>query len=147
MNHSEKLALREKNLERQRKSLEGSGRYVYQNNSDSMLSLPKPAYNDVKFVKGRGEFEGDSYFKRFVGPPSGMLKLMQIIEEETKKETILTEGINVTEKLILDQAPTITNEGTVEIVTQKLNESAPKDSKKVVLLNETPLDGIEIIKD
>lgn len=58
------------------------------------------------------------------------------------------------DKLIVEQPPTVTTEGTEEVTVtetpekkkKKLNEAQPAGDKSGdVLLNENPLDGVEII--
>jgi hypothetical protein len=78
----------------------------------------------------------------------------EISENEQKKEEIMSE------KLLLDQAPCITNQGTVEQVVVQPEESGivildnfkPKKNKKAkeqkineVLFNESPIEGIQIL--
>lgn len=78
----------------------------------------------------------------------------EISENEQKKEETMSE------KLLLDQAPCITNQGTVEQVVVQPEESGivildnfkPKKNKKAkeqkmneVLLNESPIEGIQIL--
>lgn len=78
----------------------------------------------------------------------------EILENEQKKEETMSE------KLLLDQAPCITNQGTVEQVVIQPEESGivildnfkPKKNKKnkeqkinEVLFNESPIEGIQIL--
>ena len=121
----------------------GTGHYIYQNKMDAHLTLPKPALDGRKVVPPKGRFEGDSYFMQLVRPPNGLLLF---IEEIKKEDTKMEE-----KKLILDQPDMVTEKGTVEHVldntvpVQKINDSVDNKKKPDVLLNEGPMDGIEII--
>ena len=56
------------------------------------------------------------------------------------------------QKLILDQPDTVTAKGTIEHVvdnnvpSQRINDSVDNNKKPDVLLNESPIDGLEIIQ-
>jgi len=140
-----------KDLQRARveSSLAGTGRYLYENNTDSDLSLPKPTQSGTKFIGPRKRFEGDSYYMKWVGHPMNLLRLIEkMVDVKEEKETIMQE-----KKLILDQPDTVTNQGKVEHVVddqtprQKLHDSTEAEGSKKpdVLLNESPVDGVEII--
>lgn len=123
-------------------NLRGTGLYIYENNTDGFLSLPKPAKNNIKVVPPRGRFEGDSYFMQLVKPPNNLLRFI----EEIKQENPMSQ-----QKLILDQPDQVTAKGTVEHVldnnvpVQNINDSVDNKQKPDVLLNEGPIDGVEII--
>jgi hypothetical protein len=122
---------------------EGTGHYIYENKTSGHLTLPKPAFDGRKVVPPRGKFEGDSYFMQLVRPPMGLLLF---IGEIKKEETEVKEN-----KLILDQPDKVTDKGTVEHIMdnntpiQRINDSVDNNNKPDVLLNEGPIDGIEII--
>lgn len=132
----------------------GTGIYIYENNTDGDLKLPKLTASGVKTVGPRKRFQGDSYFMNWVGSPMNLLRL---IEEVVPKKTTLeiAEEISLMShnKLILDQPDTITNKGKVEHVVndptsvQPINDSC-SGSKHAndILLTENPLDGVSIIK-
>lgn len=137
--------------QRAKESLSGSGVYIYENNSDGDLALPKPTQSGVRSVGPRKRFQGDSYYMKWVGPPMNLLRLIEEVLPQTKemdnKEKEMSE-----KKLILDQPDTINNQGKVEHILvdqtpqQSLNDSTNLDEKKPeVLLNESPIDGVEII--
>lgn len=164
MNRYERMMRHQQKVEA---SLKGSGLYVYENNSNSSLTLPKPLPDGRKEIGPREQFEGDSYYMMLVKPPLHMLRYIKeispaegslsvtnepvvetVINEETQKlenEVEMHSG----EKLILDQPDIVTNEGTVEhLVKQKggqLNDAQENELSKEILLNENPMDGVEII--
>ena len=137
-----KKLTKEQKLQRLKDNLSGSGLYIYENNTDGFLSLPKPANNGLRVVPPRGRFHGDNYFMQLVKPPLNLLRFI----EEIKEEKIMPE-----QKLILDQPDTVTAKGTIEHVVdnnvpvQKINDAVDNKSKPDVLLNEGPIDGVEII--
>lgn len=135
-------------------SLSGSGIYVYENNSNADLSLPKLTASGIRVVGPHKRFQGDSYFMSWVGPPMNLLKLVEVIvpqspQKFTNEESEKTE---MEKKLILDQPDIVTQNGKVEYVVsddpamKQLNDNVDT-TKKVpeVLLTEDPLDGVEII--
>jgi len=127
----------------------GKGYFLYENNTGGTLMLPKATSSGVKQIEapdprrpGSGRFQGDDYFMSLVR--NNMLRLIKTLRTPEQEEETMTE-----EKLILDQPVTITEAGEVEHVAadkpvQKLNET---DGEKApdVLLNENPMDGIEIM--
>ena len=133
---------REVNAARLAQSMGGTGLYIYENNTDSDLKLPKPAKNGLRTIGPRRRFEGDSYFLKWVGSP---LNLLRLIEEKVhNKENTMPD------KLILDQPDTVTSKGKVEHIVgdntmKPLNDSS-NQPKQEVLLNENPLDGVAIIR-
>ena len=132
-------------------ALKGEGLYVYRNATKADLVLPKPAKNGVKMIGPGKEFHGDSYFMQMV--KTNEVRLVRtLITPEEQKEIKMAE-----EKLLLDQPDTITTEGTVEHVIVKpelpLNEAKKPcccgggtcNENKEVLINEDPMDGVDII--
>jgi hypothetical protein len=151
-----RLSKYQKNIlrgERRHEQLHGKGMYVYQNNTSGDLFLPRPTKSGISRVALREEFQGDDYYMFMVR--NNELRLIRVIEQP-QAEQVLTEAteIPMEEKLITEQPPVVTNEGTVEFHThkpeekrQKLNENRPYQVPQPgdVLLNENPLEGIEII--
>ena len=123
----------------------GEGLFVFRNKQSGTLTLPKPTKSGIKTVPPDGEWQGDNYYMGLVKTNEASL-VRTILTPEQTKEMAMNE-----EKLILDQPETVTAEGTVEQVVekkpQKLNEAAPTDPKKDVLLTEDPMDGVEIISE
>ena len=166
LNRYEKKTLNAKILE---ESLHGEGLYLYENNSDAQLTLPRPTKSGLRIIGARAQFQGDNYYMQLVR--SGHLRFIKELESpeaqktnlESKEETevvaeteVATDQLNEVnmekeEKLILDQPETVTTEGTVENVAAKpeCSEGTKCDGKKPdVLLNEDPVDdGFLIIED
>jgi len=137
-------------------NLAGSGIFVFENNTNGHLTLPKPTNSGKRVIAPKEQFQGDSYFMGLVKAPNNLLKFIKTIAEKETNQTQTTSLVesNMNEqKLILDQPDRVTSEGTVEQIVakgpmQKLNDAAvneKKDMKKDVLLTEEPMDGIEII--
>ena len=125
--------------------IKGYGLYEYQNRLNATLGLPKPlADGKTKTIAAGGKFEGDDYFMYMVPTELRVLRVIIPADEERKKEMTMNN-----QKLILDQPETVTNEGVVEFVVSTdlpLNENDPKNqTKKEVLINEDPIDGVKII--
>jgi hypothetical protein len=144
-NKYEKKEIRRTNIE---KAMGGEGLYLYENNSDGDLTLPRPTKSGVRSVEARQQFQGDNYYMQLVR--SGHLRFIKELQSPEQERAIME---NTEEKLILDQPDTITEHGKVEHVvdntvpTQQLDESedAPKQD---VLLNEAPAeDGFVIVGD
>lgn len=143
----EQLANREKLIQHHQK---GEGLFLFKNRSKvADLTLPKASADGKKVVAPDGEFEGDSYFLKFVPKEVVIVKTIRSPQQD-REEKIMTEN-----KLILDQPEQVTEKGTVEHVqtnaptAQPLNEQpgglVPNEGKK--LLNEDPMDGVTIIRD
>lgn len=139
---AERIARVHKRQAHQNQSLNGvSETYIFQNNTNGDLNLPKPA-KDGRLKVGLNElFEGDKYFLALAKPPLNLLKYIGQKKNEEK----------MAESLILDQPDVITSNGKVEqtvlddsSIIKKENENK---NKKEVLLTEQPIDGVEIIID
>lgn len=145
----EKKEHREANL---KINMAGTGVYIFENNTDGDLTLPKPTATGQRKVGPRQRFRGDSYYMQWVKPP---LNLLRFIETVTVVDPALlapqTEDTMNQKKLILDQPDTITQHGKIEHVVvdgpqQKLHDANDPNPKNApVLLTEDPLDGVEII--
>ena len=153
---------REMHAEKLKHDMGGSGVYIYENNTDADLKLPKPTASGIRTVGPRRRFQGDSYFMSWVGHPMNLLRLVeevvpkmtqeQLMEHNAKEQQLLEEETMTNErKLLLDQPDTITTQGKIERVVLEpgavpLNDSTdPGQKKPEILLNEDPLDGVEII--
>jgi len=117
-------------------AMSGSGLYIYENsNSNAELTLPRPTHSGVRKVGPSQQFQGDSYYMQLV--KTGMLRLVEVLQ--TPEEEAMTE------KLILEQPETVTQQGTVEHVVAKpakkpINEVKEAKKSQPVLLNENPID-------
>lgn len=160
---------RELHAEKKKNDMSGTGVYIYENNTDGDLKLPKPTDSGVRQIAPRKlpgcRFQGDSYYLQWVGSPMNLLKLIEevvpkmthpeLMAHRAKEEQLLEEEAMANEQqLLLDQPDTVTRAGKIERVVSNqkpLNDNAELNSTKPttinpdVLLNENPLDGIEII--
>lgn len=125
--------------------LRGEGEYLYRNNTNGTLDLPKTSLDGARRVPVNGEWRGDNYFMLLV--KKNEARLVKTISHPERKD-------NMTDKLIVDQPETVTTQGTVEQVvvdenekTQKLTEQPVQGGQEEVLLTEDPMDGVEIIID
>jgi hypothetical protein len=135
-NKYEKHENRRQNIE---SAMSGSGMYLFENNSNADLTLPRPTHSGLRKIGPRQQFQADSYFLQMVR--SGFLRLIEELQSpESEKAAIMSE-----QKLILDQPDTVTSSGKVEHVVdnaqpvQKINES-DKQPTPDVLINEAPSD-------
>ncbi len=129
-------------------NMSGTGIYIYENNTDGDLNLPKPTASGTSTIGPRKRFQGDSYYMSWVGSPMNLLRLIEeVVPKNENKENSMNEN-----KLILDQPDTVTVRGKVEHVVsnetpvQNLNDTTdPTEKKSEILLNESPIEGLEII--
>lgn len=129
-------------------ALSGEGVYLFQNNSDGDLTLPRPTKSGLRNVGPRREFQGDNYYMQFV--KTGLLRLIKEIQSPNQPQPV-SEAIVNEEKLILDQPDTVTNHGKVEHVVNKKSPKKPlnegdQDPSSDVLLNEGP-SGFIVVGD
>jgi hypothetical protein len=135
--------------------MEGTGLYRFKNNSKGTLMLPKPAQDGRRQIGVDEEFIGDSYFITFLKKELIILEQITTEEiEEAQPPEVIEERIDMSERLILDQPDTIKVNGKIEHVVQgqqKPTQTLPlveddlDPAKKKVLINEDPLDGMEIV--
>jgi hypothetical protein len=123
----------------------GAGRYIFENNTSGDFQLEKPAMNGAKWLRKDARFTGDSFFLKFVPKE---LKLISVLVDANAQ----TVNESTDSKLILDQPDTVTQSGKVEHVSTseedaQLNDSTENKDEHKMLLNEDPMDGIDIIID
>jgi hypothetical protein len=131
------------------KSLAGQGLYVYRNTSGGDLMLPKPTSTGQKTILKDAEFQGDSYYMELVR--SNQCRLVKEIISPQEEQNMKKQE---EEKLIVDQPDIITEAGKVEHVCggsptdcKPLNETPSTPGvEQDVLLNDDPMDGIDIIE-
>ena len=139
-----KKVTKEERMQKIANNLAGTGLYIYENNTSGFLNLPKKSSDGIKVVPPKVRFKGDSYFMLLVKPPQNLLRFIQ--EIKTEEIEPMSE-----KKLILDQPDMVTARGTVEHVVddisplKNLRDSVDNKQQKDILLNENPMDGIEII--
>ena len=106
-----------------------------------MLRKNKGMENKLKRLNRIGE-RASAVSQYQPAPPVHNVTAEKILEEILIKEENM-------QKLILDQPSRVTNEGTVETIVStdiSLNEIESINKKnKEVLINEDPMDGIQII--
>jgi hypothetical protein len=158
MKYSAKLNRHERRIaqaEKLKNSLSGTGLYIYENNTDGDLKLPKATASGVRHIGPRKRFQGDSYFMKWVGHPMNLLRLIEeVVPKMTTAqiaEKIAQENNMSNDKLILDQPDTVTTKGKVEHVVadtdpQPLHDSNENKATPEILLTENPLDGVAIIR-
>jgi hypothetical protein len=167
---------KEKKRERLENLMSGTGLYLYENNTDADLSLPKPSLEGFKSIGPRKRFKGDSYFMSLVKTPLCLLRLIEeietenntvAVEEEKKEEKKEVKLINskrskkskkskrnkkvkkMKEKLVLDQPDVVTQAGKVEqnLDNQESQKEENIENQEEKLLIENPSGNIEIISE
>lgn len=131
--------------------MQGSGLFVFENNTNADLKLPKITLSGMRSVRPKEQFQGDSYYLKWVGPPMGLLKLVKQLVPQNNSSNKAQEQETMNEsKLILDQPDTVTTKGKIEHVVsqpnQIINDSNQNEPSQDVLLVEGPIDGVEIFK-
>jgi hypothetical protein len=128
---------RERQKEKAQRALAGEGLYIYQNLTAAELILPRPTRSGRRSVGPREKFMGDSLYKTM-----REVACLQEVEAPMPNDQLL----------ITEIPPAVTATGTVEYVVQPSGQkpiSEDKDAEKVtedVLLNETPLEGVRILR-
>jgi hypothetical protein len=111
--------------------MSGAGMYVFENNTAGDLHLPRPTQSGRRLVRKGEQFLGDNYYFSLLR--NNELKLIREIQSPEQK-------------LITEQPPTVTHQGTVEYVSNSNINETPDDKQQDILLTETPIDGIKILK-
>ena len=144
---------REDRLKKVQLELSGSGLYVYENNTDADLSLPRATKSGLRNIGPRQRFEGDSYYLKLISPPINLLKLIEVKEEATtENKAVDTAVVEVVEE---EPEPVIVQ--VVEKIKKNLAKSRfskKKNKKKVVnkrkentMKEKLILDQPDIIKE
>ena len=142
---------RELNAKKMKMALDGHGLYVFENNTEGDMMLPKPTKSGQTKVGAKQQFQGDDYFMSLVR--SNTCKLIRTLITPEQEKAMEQAKLNEAEqKLICDQPDVVTEQGQVEYVTggdQQLNEGpvdpANPEAKVDTLINEDPVDGVDII--
>lgn len=128
MNEKRRLA-HEKNFQKRQAVIKGEGQYIFENNTRGDLILPHTTSAGRKLVEKGQQFIGDNYFFSMVR--TGDLKLIrEVTPPKVPQEQLLTEV-----------PPTVTPVGPVEYHVKT------KNAAKEVLLTESPLGEIAVIKN
>jgi len=131
-----------------KEAMHGEGLYLFENNTNADLTLPRPTKSGCRSVAPRSQFQGDNYYMQMV--QQGHLRLIKVLQTP-EQERAIHEGTMEQEKLILDQPNIVTEHGEVEHVINTntpLQQLAEGDDqpKPNVLLNESPVeDGFVIV--
>jgi hypothetical protein len=143
-------SVRDKSSTFKENSFKGSGLYLFKNHKKSELILPKPTKDGINNIQSGQTWEGDDYY--FCLVRSNLAQLVRQVKSPEELEKIKEENI-MEEKLILEQDPFVTEEGTIEhvVVNQEtqLQETnvkkggRPKKDKKVLITDKID-SGIEI---
>ena len=150
---SEKLG----KLHAQTQNLDTKTLYIFENNKTWDYSLPKKSLCGRKLIPPKGRFKGDEYFLQFV--KSGDIKLVEAIAPKVNPAPNVntinenTQQGDKMEKLILDQPDKVTQHGKTESVVVNTNpnqvikdHNSSNQPEKDVLLVESPMDGIDLVK-
>jgi hypothetical protein len=158
MRHDRKFTRNERKnfqTERVKKAMEGHGMFLFENNTNADLTLPRPTKSGRRIIGPKEQFQGDDYYMSLVR--SNFLRLIEVIQTPEQEKQALQkqeESVNTQTKLILDQPDVITEQGKVEHVAmpslgqaQPLNEGPGQGQKQPdVLINESPT-GYVIVED
>lgn len=153
-NRFQKLEERRKVIEQR---LKGTGLYVFRNKTKGDLHLLKKSLDGKTVVKPQEEWRGDSYFLQHVPAEATVVEVIRTNDDVPNTETTTTtkteERKEEMDKLILDQPDCVTQKGKVEHVMvqpnkKPLNEVVPQENAEgEMLINEDPMDGVEIIME
>ena len=129
MKYGKKLSA-EKKREKVKMLMAGEGVFIYENNTDADLSLPKPSIEGFTKVGPRRRFKGDSYFMNLVKTPICLLKLIEEVKieqivEEVKIEQIVEE-IKINHEKKEDG---LINNNVVKVVRKRKKKKAKKGFK------------------
>ena len=140
-------------VERAKKAMEGHGMFLFENNTNADLTLPRPTKSGRRVIGPKEQFQGDDYYMSLVR--NNFLRLIEVLQTPQQEQEAIQkqeETVNQQNKLILDQPDVITEHGKIEHVVkpplaQPLNES-PGQAKNQpdVLINESPT-GYVIVED
>ena len=131
-------------------ALHGEGLYLFRNNTNADLCLPRPTASGLRSVGPKAEFQGDNYYMQLV--KAGLLRLVREVQspQQQKAAALEQKEKKVDEQLILDQPDIVTDQGKIEHVVarpaKRLNENKgqkpkqPQQQQPPVLINETPID-------
>lgn len=128
MKYSKKQS-KEKKKERLENLMSGTGLYLYENNTDADLSLPKLSTEGFKSIGPRKRFTGDSYFMSLVKTPLCLLRLIEEIKTENTESTESTIAVEEKEKEKQEKKE-------VRLINSKRKVKKSKKKKKVKKMKE-----------
>jgi hypothetical protein len=82
-------------LAKRKQDLEGTGSFVFENNTNGDLNLPRPTTEGVRNVKKGGQFIGDSYY--FFLLKSGEIRLVKELNDQTPEKMFMFKNFNLNE--------------------------------------------------
>lgn len=138
------------------RATKGEGLYVYRNrNKVGTLELPKPTASGVDVIPPNGEWQGDNYYMGLVRNNEAILvrEIYSPQQQRDMEAQQMNESVQADQKLICDQPDVITDQGKIEHVVvpeqpvQPLNEQPGQTQEDERLLNEKPVEGVEILLD
>ena len=89
-------------------ALHGEGMYLYRNNTNADLTLPRPTKSGIRSVGKGKEFQGDNYYIQLV--KQGLLRLVKELQSPNHEKITELEA-KMEEKLILDQPDIVKDQG------------------------------------
>ena len=128
---------REEKIAKMEADLAGDGMYVFENNLKGDLYLPRPTQSGRRLVRKGEQFLGASYY--FAMLRTNELKLVREVTPQGQQK----------QKLLTEQPPVVTNEGTVEFVQDQPKTQFNEEKggpQPDVLLTESPVGGIKVIR-
>lgn len=124
----------------------GEGLFLFKNNNNASLQLPKISSDGKRWVHANETWEGDSFFLSMIPKEAILIKTIKSPNQH-REENKMNEN-----KLLLDQPDQVTEEGTlehvvsvekVEINENKKSQTQKRKSKK--LITEDPVGDMTII--
>jgi hypothetical protein len=143
MKYGKKLSAQKKK-EKMTRLMAGEGVFIYENNTDADLSLPKPSIEGFTRVGPRKRFKGDSYFMSLVKTPICLLKLIEEVKEDLKIEEIVVENKISHEK---KEDGLINNKGKKTIKVKKAKRKKAKKGSKTKMKEKLILDQPDVVTE
>lgn len=125
---------REKQLARAEASLAGSGRFIYENVTQSEQHLPKPAEGGKRVIEPRGTFVGDTSFSSMC---PDQFKIVQVLEAPVsgeKRQQPIERAENVAESVVKER---------VQVVPVEQKKEQPRLQRKTILVMH-PLTSVQV---
>lgn len=123
----------------------GEGLFLFKNNNNASLQLPKISSDGKRWVHANETWEGDSFFLKMIPREAVLVKTIKS-PNECREEN------KMNDKLLLDQPDQVTEDGTLEHIVSvekvEINEekkSQPQKIKNKKLLTEDPVGDMTII--
>jgi hypothetical protein len=138
MRYSKKQS-KDKKKQRIEGLMSGEGVFIYENNTDADLSLPKMSLDGQKTIGPRKRFKGDSYFMSLVKTPVCLLRLIEEIKEP-KEETKEEFNIQKSEK-----SQEIKEKKIVKTINKKGKKKKKKVTKDKKMKEKLILDQPEVV--